>query len=190
MIQAIYGLGTLLCLWAFAGGNIETLGARSSFLAVGLALLAIIFYANPKNKQKTKLKVRPQDLKIAVPAAILATVASIAVVLVAKQFPAFQSYIAQWKLLPVPGILLLALIAQPAAEYLTRTFLQPAWGLGSVAFLDAITVGFGLAHVLPFLLMLGASYFFGFLFSKYSLGASVVARTLWTLLFLLALRAL
>ncbi len=188
MIQALYGLSTLIILWALAGGQIDLLNSRSPALGLGLVLMTLAARAYTKTIKESLLKV--SDFKIAIPAGLVLTGLSFGFIALVKNTSFLGGDLSDWKNLSVSSIIFISFLAQPAAEIISRKFLQPAWGLSSVAFLDAVTVGFGAAHAIPFFIFWGTSYLLGRLAMKYTLGSALVARVLWSLLLLFGIKFL
>lgn len=153
--------------------------APAGFAALALAY-AFLHFAG----RATDLRVRP-GLNLAAAAGLVAFLPVLVLVYLVRHGGLF------WQPdLPRPGllpILAAACLLAPSQEILGRGLLQPAWGLGSVAFLDALTFGFGTQNFAVFLGTWGMSYVGGILRHRFGLAAAITARSVWTLLVFLSL---
>jgi hypothetical protein len=59
-----------------------------------------------------------------------------------------------------------------------------------VAFLDALTVGFGLQRLVPFIVVWIMALFWGFVAKRNGLGAAIVSSMLWALVVVILLMTL
>jgi hypothetical protein len=178
-----YGLLTLLFLWGTGGGSWEVALPRA--LPVGLAALAMSFAALRAADLTDALKPREGGLRIALGAGVALFVpALVAIWLVRYGNVSWQPD------LPRPGLVAAAaggLLWASSMEILGRGLLQPSWGLGSVAFLDALTLGFGTQNFAVFVSTWLVSLSTGVIAKRFGLAAAVLVRVTWTFLTLLAL---
>ncbi len=184
MIQFTYGIAALASLWALGGGNINLFWNRLlilSLILVGLAATTVI-----QQKKQSLLQFNRKDLKLGFGTGLLTALPFIAVIFWLKRGP--DAHLVNVLMPPgIFSILVISFLAAPASEIISRGFLVPAWGLGSVAFLDALTIGFGIQMLIPFLVSWGMGYVFGTLSLRFSVMTAIISRCIWSLLVLAAL---
>jgi|GEM_PF-1174142 len=178
-----YGLSTLVFLWGTGGGSWDVALPRLGGMGALALALAYGFFA--LLRQPERLRGRPGSFALGLGVGLAAFLP----VLVLSYLIRHTGFAWQPDL-PRPNVtqaLVAALFAAPAIEIIGRGLLQPAWGLGSVAFLDALTFGFGTQNFAVFLATWALSYTTGHLERRFGLFAAIVARVTWTLLVLLTL---
>lgn len=191
LLPLAYGLGTLLALWAFGGGEAAIFWSRVPTLGLGLALIAAALIVLLK-EHKTLFAWRRESLTMGLVSALIAALPTIAVLWIGKSLspesvPLLKTGVAFLKPTSYVAVLLAAFLIAPAHEVISRGFLVPAWGIPGVAFLDAIAIGFGSQALLPFLVYWAFGYVWGFLAKQYGLACAILSRVAWTWLVLTAL---
>jgi len=184
MIQFTYGLAAIVSLWAMGGGNIDLYWKRQLVLAVVMIALAALNILTAKKKHL--LKADPKSIRLGLISGLVSALPIVAMIIYLKTKGG-----APWILELIPpnfgAIIIFALLLSPAAEIISRGFFLPAWGLGSVAFLDALTVGFGLQKLYPFLAIWAMGFIWGTLSTRFTLMTAVISRAIWSMLVLSAL---
>ncbi len=188
-----YGITTLLLLWGLAGGDASLMWARLPLVSVITFVVALFFTKLIPLQMIPKVSLDLKDKKnwtlglgigfgVAIPAAVLA-------VLLKKNI-IFSSLNESALFLQAPSIvsiILISFVLSSGLEIIYRGILAPQWGASSVAFLQAITIGFGTQKFLPFAGIFLMDWFSGFLTQKFNLSLNLVSRALWMSIVFLAL---
>lgn len=195
--KVVYGLLTLLVLWAAGDANGEIFWSRQpvvflvSFLAVGLWLKL----AHPLLLDEVLRKPKPEEVRqasiMAFALLALSSLVSGLCVLLLPESPwvsweflkSFNVFSTIWAL---PFIVLSSFVV----EIFLRGYLSKSWGRGNLAFLEAVTVAVALQHFIPFLMLLPSIFVFEKLSRKYSICVVALCRALWTLGLVLVLSLL
>jgi hypothetical protein len=149
----IYGFSSVLGLWAWSGGNLDYMWPRQGILA-GLLLLMTLIGLRLSNQMSSSQKIDLKDIKKTVTIAVVVAVICILGLLLVQNGifkphwnSAIQSAKASKPLMAILGAIAVAY----GLESISRGLLAKAWGVGGVAFLDALTAGVGAQHIGVFL---------------------------------------
>lgn len=179
ILPALYGSVTLASLWALAGGGDQLFWSRQYLCALLCWVFVIIALKALKHPLKisfAQIQLKEAILTAAVPAALM-----IAIFAIAKSHMAIENLIAV-KPASIIAALFFSLVLSPAWEIASRALLLPSWGLSGVAFLDALTIGFGLQVAGPFFAFWIMAYLWGKLLQRSNLSTVLASRVLWSLL--------
>lgn len=177
MHRFTYGAVTLVFLWACAGGDFALLWQR--YLVATLIIVALIATTVFVEKRQKLFAWHSGSLMMGVGPAVIASVLTCIVLAFTKDSIATIEGISPPSLF---AVLVLTLLFA-AQEVLYRGILQPAWGLWSVAFLEATTLGFGTLSITLFCLFLLSGAASGYIFKRFGFMSSLLFRTLWALCF-------
>lgn len=189
----LYGVSTLFALWSLSGGDPALLWSRQ--LSLGVVLFAMGLSALVVTGRARSLRPHSASLMLGAASALGMAVPVVALIWMGRHLnPESVPFLhASLDVLRPPHfghVLVGALLVGAGHEMISRGFLSPAWGLGGVAFLDAVAVGFGLQLFVPFLVIGICGYLWGILAQRFGLATAVLSRTLWSLIVLSALYAL
>lgn len=179
ILPALYGSVTLATLWALAGGVDQLLWSRQYLCAIlcwVFVIAALKALKKPLGFSFNEIRLKEAVLSAAIPAALM-----IVLYAVSKSHIAIENLTAM-KPSSLVAALFFSLVLSPALEITSRSLLQPAWGLSGVAFLDALTFGFGLQVAAPFFAFWIMAYLWGRLLQRSNLSTVVASRVLWSLL--------
>lgn len=144
-----YGLSSLVFLWMGAGGDLSAFWARvplGTFLM--LVILGIPLWKFRKDVGLTREHLNSRLVPV------------FAIVWVAVGY--FLFYLSKDTTPmgnpPLMSAIIFCFVLFPLWDLAYRHFLAPGWGIGSVAFLEAITWGFALQNLFPALLMFAFGY--------------------------------
>jgi hypothetical protein len=180
--RALYAVATLVTLWALGGGDMAAFWARSPLLAVAAIALGLGALAFEK---RLGLLSRPsrQELMVGLGSGLALAAPTVVLIVAASRsvnMPEFlRSTVSDFHGPGLLGVLVCGLLWPLGCELISRGVLQPVWGIGNVAFLDALTVGFGTQRVIPFALTWGFGYFWGALARRAGCLAAMLTHLSW-----------
>ena len=188
MEKVVYGVFTLAMVWAWAGADTSHFWARQILVCL-ISAGAIFLYVKSHgvddfgkyfNKQSYVEGLKKSGLVSLIASAIFVVIAWL------------LHSVNPWNLThlnapPIWAALIFIFLFSPILETCSRYILQPHWGLGGVAFLDAVTFGFAAQNIYVFLFIYLSALYCGVLFSKHGLQTSIVARVIMTVGFIVGL---
>lgn len=184
--RVCYALCSLVALWAFGGGDAQLFWNRQWLLAP--LVLAAGFVGIFLTGQIEKLFASTEHVKKGLMIGLISALPFVALIFMAHKSAGLPDWIItsinNSKVPSFLGVFLGAFLLAPGWELVSRGLLQPVWGLGSVAFLDAITIGFGSQTLLPFAVLWAMGLFWGWIRVRFSLHSAVLAHVTWSFLVL------
>ena len=186
LARLLYAVNTLVALWAFSGGESSSFWPKLWVLAVSLAVSAGFAskLVKPVFSRATWFVGAGSALATALPFVVL--------IVLAHKSPAsvpdwIAGGVAAFKGPSLWAFLLATALIAPSWEWISRGVIGPDWGMGGIAFLDALTVGFGSQRFLPFAIVWAMGVFWGWLAQKTSLAIAIVSHTVWAAIVMLTL---
>jgi hypothetical protein len=181
-----YVISSLSILWAFANRQTDVFWTR--ILIAGPICLAIALLLLKKRKELPALKPNSGSWMMGVGIGVAYSLLGL---LIAWYFNNKGSNnIHNLKDFTVLGLAVWVLILSPACEIIYRKVLGPSWGTKSSAFVEALNFGVGAVNFYLFCLIFIWSYIGSKYTMRFGLFASIVARSLATLLIFLSFKAL
>lgn len=184
VLPTLYGAQVLAALWALGGGESGVFWSRQYLLAVFLAAISAI--GLKVLAQPWPYPFRASDARDAWRTALL-TALPVLIALFAVKHYGHGAWLAAVTPPHIGAALFFSFVLSPLAEIPLRGLLVPAWGIAGVAFLDALTVGFGIQIFAVFVAYWAMGFVWGKLAQRAGLRTALLTRILWSLFVSLAL---
>lgn len=191
LLKLAYAIATLIVLWTGAGADAAAMWSRAPIGSILLAVLALVVLKLEKKPELLK-----RDRRAAMIGMSTGALCGLAALLVIYFGRHMGDALPWWwtngvnALAPLAdartnaalSALVAALVGAPAVAILSRGLLQPSWGLGGVAFLDAIAFGFATQNFVVFLFVWGVAFLTGRLALRFGTVAAAVATAVFSLI--------
>jgi hypothetical protein len=186
--KIVFALLTLAFLWSSGGGDPELFWPRQAGLLIFSALGVLLWAKMEAQDIWAAILSKPTALecntalKWGVGSALLVGgLLTLAVFFLPRSpwiaWDSLQAHAQAPRLVYLP----LLLATSYVVEFFLRGYLSESWGKGSVAFLEAVTIGVGLQSSLPFALLLPMIFVWHRLAQTHGIRTAALARVVWTL---------
>jgi hypothetical protein len=181
-----YVISSLSILWAFGGGHLSEVFWVRVLIAAPICLIMALLLLYRRNELKN-LKAHDATWMMGVGLGFAMLIIALLVTWFFKNRTLEINELKDFKIL---GLLAWAFILAPSCEIIYRKVLAPSWGTKSSAFIEALNFGVGAVSLYLFCITFIWGYFASKINMKFGILASMMARSIATLLLILSLKAL
>jgi hypothetical protein len=186
--KLLFAVLTLAFLWSSGGGDPSLFWGRQAALAVIVAagVLAWARYTAPSTWTQLTAKPSQDEVVFALKwgtawALLMGGLLTVGVFFVPASPWVSWDFLASSSITLSLGGFLFLLVTSYFLEFFMRGYLSESWGRGSVAFLEAVTVGVGLQSGLPFVMLLPMIFVWHRMAVRRGTRSAALTRVVWTL---------